>query len=64
MQRFVLVAAHLFAPRLAKCAPFFRRRPVHTAEHTLSTLAATNSEAALATSSIPRNRENIETARR
>ena len=30
MQRFVLVAAHLLAPRLAKRAPFFRSCPVHT----------------------------------
>ena len=40
MQRFMLVAAHLFAPRLAKRTPFFRSCPVHTAEHTPSTLAA------------------------
>ena len=30
MQCFVLMAAHLLAPRLAKCAPFFRSCPVHT----------------------------------
>ena len=29
-QCFVLMSAHLLAPRLAKCAPFFRTCPVHT----------------------------------
>lgn len=43
MQRVVLVATHLLAPRLAKCAAVFRSCPMHTAEHTPSTLTAADS---------------------